>query len=252
MILTLDIGNSFVKAGVFVEDQLTVLRRYAHADLPDAMLKDAQNGDFGDKVQYIGLVSVGKKEMKDSLQRMQEIFPQAAWVDIDRDSSLPVSMAYRSPETLGMDRVCSAVGARELCGKGPLLCIDAGTAITYDYIDRADRYLGGGISPGIRTRFRALNHFTASLPLVKLEGRLPLVGDNTETSIRSGVVNGVLAELSGIAERYRELAGDDLKVAITGGDADFLGNHLKNINFVDSNLLLRGILAIVLHQTHHA
>lgn len=235
-----------------MEGQLTVLQRYSHDQLPEAMLKDAQNGYFGHGVQYIGLASVGKKEMKDSLKPMQEVFPQATWLEIDRDSSLPVDIAYRSPETLGMDRVCSAVGARELIGKGPLLCIDAGTAITYDYIDRADRYVGGGISPGIRTRFRALNHFTASLPLVKLEGRLPLVGDDTETSIRSGVVNGVIAELAGITERYRELAGSDLKVAITGGDADFLGNHLKNINFVDSNLLLRGILAIVLHQTHHA
>jgi type III pantothenate kinase len=183
---------------------------------------------------------------------MQEVFPQAGWVEIDRQTRLPVEIAYRTPETLGMDRVCSAVGVRELAGKGPLLCIDAGTAITYDYIDADNRYCGGGISPGIRTRFRALNQFTAALPLVEKEGRLPLVGDDTETSIRSGVVNGVLAEIAGITERYHEMAGPGLQTAITGGDADFLGNHLKNINFVDSNLLLRGILAIVIHQTHHA
>jgi type III pantothenate kinase len=252
VILALDVGNTFVKAAVFVDGKMGQLFRYRHAEVPEALLKDAKNGNFGAEVKYIGTVSVGKEDMTRSLAQLHTVFPQSGWLEIDRDTPLPVGIVYATPHTLGMDRVCSAVGGLELAAKGPLLTIDAGTAITYDYIDREGNYRGGGISPGMRTRFRALNDYTAALPLVEAEGRLPLVGDDTETSIRSGVVNGLLAEIEGIVSRYRELAGPELKVALTGGDAEFLGNHLKNINFVDPNLLLRGIWAIVLHQMHHA
>ncbi|MEM6269939.1 MAG: type III pantothenate kinase [Bacteroidota bacterium] len=252
VILTLDIGNTFVKAAAFVDGVCGPVHRYAHTELPGRLLEAAKIGNYGSEVQYIGMVSVGKEDMMRSLAPLQATFPAAGWLEINRSTPLPVGISYRTPETLGMDRVCSAVGGRHLAGAGPLLTIDAGTAITYDYIDRDGNYRGGGISPGLRTRFRALNDYTAALPLISEEGRWPLVGDDTATSIRSGVVNGLLAEVEGIAARYRKLAGPDLQVALTGGDAEFLGNHLKNINFVDSNLLLRGIWAIVLHQMHHA
>ncbi|HHG83361.1 MAG TPA: type III pantothenate kinase [Bacteroidetes bacterium] len=169
---------------------------------------------------------------------------------IDHATPLPVGNAYASPKTLGMDRICAAAGALKLAKNGPILSIDAGTAITYDYVDAFGTYQGGGISPGLRTRFRALNDYTAALPYVEKEGQLQLVGEDTVTSIRSGVVNGVLMEVDGIITQYRKLAGNALKVYLTGGDADFLGNHLKNVNFVDSNLLLRGVLAIIINQKH--
>ena len=250
VILTLDIGNSFAKLGVFRAQELVAVFRYSHAELESGLVEGAKNGDFGENVQYIGMVSVGKKGMKNSLRGLESAFPKAEWLVIDQHTELPVRNAYASPETLGIDRLCAAVGGLKLVGQGPLLCIDAGTAITYDYVDAEGAYQGGGISPGMRTRFRALHDYTAALPLVEKEGDLSLVGNDTVTSIRSGVVNGVLAEIKGIIERYRETAGEALQVCLTGGDAEFLGNHLKNVNFVDSNLLLRGILAIILNQKH--
>jgi type III pantothenate kinase len=141
-----------------------------------------------------------------------------------------------------------AVAAYEHAGQGPVLAVNAGTALTFDFVDAQGRYLGGSISPGLRTRFRSLNAFTAALPMVEAEGPAPLIGDSTETSIRSGVLNGMLAEIEGLVQQYRQLAGSGLKVYLTGGDAVFLGNHLKSVTFVDANLLLYGINAIVLHH----
>lgn len=250
VILALDIGNTFAKLGVFHGEELVMVRRYTHAALTRGLEDDAKNGYFGEKVKYIGMVSVGKEGMKNSLQALEARFPDASWLMIDHGTVLPVRNAYATPQTLGMDRICAAAGAVQAAGKGPILSIDAGTAITYDFVDAAGAYQGGGISPGIRIRFRALHDYTAALPMVELEGDLKLVGDDTVTSIRSGVVNGVLAEIDGVVAHYRQLAGSELQVYLTGGDAEFLGNHLKNINFVDSNLLLRGVLAIILNQNH--
>jgi type III pantothenate kinase len=126
--------------------------------------------------------------------------------------------------------------------------VSAGTALTYEYVDAAGDYLGGGISLGMRSRFRALHEFTAALPLVHQDGDLELVGDDTVSCIRSGVVNGLVAEIEGIIGRYQTLAGAHLQVFLTGGDAVFLGNHLKSVTFVDANLLLYGINSIILHH----
>ncbi|MCL4105823.1 UNVERIFIED_CONTAM: hypothetical protein GTU68_012461 [Idotea baltica] len=151
-----------------------------------------------------------------------------------------------------MDRICACIGGRSRTAQGRLLVIDAGTAITYDYLDAENRYQGGGIAPGIRLRFRSLNDYTASLPLVETLGDTPLVGYNTETSIRSGVVNGMVAEVAGVVEAYRQLAPEPLTVYLTGGDGVFLGNRLKSINFVDSDLLLYGIHTVVSYYFENA
>lgn len=174
--------------------------------------------------------------------------PHLQVLRIDRDTALPIGNRYRSPQTLGMDRICAAIAGRDRAPQGPVLVINAGTAITYDYVDAEGDYLGGGIAPGMRGRFRALHEFTAALPLVDPAGPLQLIGDDTETSIRSGVLNGLLAEIEGIVARYRDLAGPALSVFLTGGDTEFLGNHLKSVTFADANLLLYGINSIILHH----
>ena len=174
--------------------------------------------------------------------------PHLEVLRIDRETPLPIGNRYRTPGTLGMDRVCAAVAAHGRAEGTPVLVVNAGTAITYEYVDAKGDYLGGGIGPGLKSRFRALHEFTAALPLVAAAGPLTLVGDDTETSIRSGVVNGLLAEIEGMIDQYRALAGPALQVFLTGGDTEFLGNHLKSVTFADANLLLYGINSIILHH----
>ena len=147
--------------------------------------------------------------------------PHLQVLRIDRATTLPIGNRYRTPETLGMDRICAAVAAQARVPGSPVLVVNAGTAITYEYVDAAGDYIGGGISLGMRSRFRALHEFTAALPLLDEQGSLQLVGDDTATSIRSGVVNGLIAEIEGIVAQYQALAGPALKVFLTGGDAVF-------------------------------
>ncbi|MCB0841544.1 MAG: type III pantothenate kinase, partial [Bacteroidetes bacterium] len=121
------------------------------------------------------------------------------------------------------------------------LVIDAGTAITYDFATANGEYKGGGIAPGMAMRFRALHEFTARLPLVSSQSDVLLIGDSTTASIQSGVQWGIIAEVEGMISYYKSQISPDLQVFLTGGDSGFFENHLKNINFADSNLILKGI-----------
>lgn len=248
MNIVVDIGNSRVKLGYFDAEQLLAVDAFVHADFPDAVLESEAWQTYSGQSKYLGLASVGNILMVQATESLVATQPQLKLLRIDQHTSLPIGNRYASKDTLGMDRVCASVAAFKRAGKGPLLVINVGTAMTFDFVDGNDDYLGGSIAPGLRTRFRALETFTAKLPLVQKEGPAPLIGDSTETSIRSGVLNGMLAEIEGMIARYRELAGAALKVYLTGGDAEFLGNHLKSVTFVDANLLLYGINTIVLHH----
>jgi len=250
--LIIDIGNSRVKVAVFQDDVLQSVTPFSHAEFPKALPNWVKQENIGPQIQYMGCASVGKKELMAAFSDLAKALPQAQWLAIDHQTPLPVDNAYRTPQTLGMDRICACVGGRSRTKEGRLLVIDAGTAITYDYLDAENRYQGGGIAPGIRLRFRSLNDYTASLPLVETKGDAPLIGYNTETSIRSGVVNGMVAEVAGVVESYRNLSPEPLTVYLTGGDGVFLGNRLKNINFVDSDLLLYGIHTVVSYYFENA
>ena len=253
MNIAIDIGNSRVKVGIFIKNRLEDVWFYSHEAFQTDFRRDLEDkGKNLPPLKYLGWVSVGEEILMNVLSFFQKRHPDVIRVPIRRDTPLPVENAYKTPETLGMDRIVSVCGALAEGLKGPLLVIDAGTAVTYDFMDRDNRYQGGGISPGLRTRFRALHDYTAKLPMVELREPLPLVGGTTHESILSGVAVGFIAEVEGFIRRYREQFGDDTQVFLTGGDAEFLGNHLKNINFADANLVLKGINAIIAHNQLHA
>jgi type III pantothenate kinase len=244
----MDIGNSRVKLGCFEGTRLLHSGAWAHADFPAALMADEGWRGYSTRSKYLGLVSVGKGAMVEAATAWAATVPGLQVLRIDRETPLPIENAYGSPQTLGIDRLMVAVAALQRAGRGPVLVVNAGTALTYDYVDAEGRYRGGGISLGMQGRFKALNAFTAALPLVAPQEQPPLVGDDTEGSIRSGVVWGIVAEIEGIVARYHALAGEGLQVFLTGGDAGFLGNHLKCVTFADANLLLYGINTIILQH----
>ncbi len=248
MNIALDIGNTRVKLGYFDGEHLVARSAHLHADFPAEALASEAWLRYSPDSKYLGWVSVGREAMVTAAHILAGMQPHLEVLRIDRDTALPIGNRYRTPATLGMDRICAAVAAHGRASSRPVLVVNAGTAITYEYVDAAGDYCGGGISLGLQSRFRALHEFTAALPLVEPIGPLQLVGDDTETCIRSGVVNGLLAEIEGIIQQYKILAGERLQVFLTGGDADFLGNHLKSVTFVDANLLLYGINSIILHH----
>jgi type III pantothenate kinase len=125
-----------------------------------------------------------------------------------------------------------------------VLVIDAGTAITYEMITAENEYLGGNISPGMETRFKALNQFTGKLPLVTPSDDFQLLGTNTESAIRAGVQLGLLFEVEQYITYFNNIY-QNLEIIITGGNAKFFDKKLKNSIFVHFNLTLIGLNRIL-------
>lgn len=157
---------------------------------------------------------------------------------------LPIRNAYEQPSTLGMDRIALAAGAWQRFHERHTLVIAAGSCITYNFISKTGEFLGGGISPGIQMRFRAVHEFTQRLPRVEPEDHFPLTGYNTRQSILSGVLNGIVAEADGLIDRYRERYLN-FNALLTGGDMEFFERRLKNKIFADLFLTYRGLNTIL-------
>lgn len=160
---------------------------------------------------------------------------------------MPVTIGYKTPETLGKDRIAAVVGGRMLFPGKPVLVIDAGTAITYDLVLADGFYPGGNISPGMRMRFTALHEQTFSLPAVEPSGEVPLIGRDTPEAIRAGVINGLIYEIDNSINSLRNKY-NELEVILTGGDAGFLSELVKNTIFVSDNLVLMGLNSILMFE----
>jgi len=147
------------------------------------------------------------------------------------------------PETIGADRLALLAAAVRFYPKKNNLIIALGTCITYNFIDKYHRFAGGGISPGMEMRLKALNHYTAKLPIVEADSNVPLIGYDTATNILSGVVLGMVYEIDGFIDEYAKKF-DNFNVVLTGGDMVHLGSHLKNKIFADPELIFKGLYAI--------
>jgi type III pantothenate kinase len=147
---------------------------------------------------------------------------------------------YKTKNTLGHDRIALVSAAAIDFPDQNTLIIDTGTCITYDFKNSENEYLGGGISPGIQMRFKSLNSQTSKLPLSTINLDYKLIGDDTNSSINSGVVHGVISEINGIINQYQERF-KNIKIILTGGDSNFLLKKIKNTIFADQNFLLKGL-----------
>ncbi len=154
---------------------------------------------------------------------------------------------YQTPNTLGADRLAAVVGAVSLKPGHDLLVIDAGTCITYEFVDAKGRYKGGNISPGLHMRLQAMHEQTALLPLVEAEGETPEIGYDTETAIRSGALKGMKREIEGYIRDFQKKY-PSLLVFLTGGDHFDFDTPIKNIIFADNFLVPRGLNRILLHN----
>lgn len=147
------------------------------------------------------------------------------------------------PETIGADRLALTAGAVRFYPKQHNLVIALGTCITYNFINKFRELVGGAISPGLEMRLKALNYYTAKLPVVEADSNVPLIGYDTRTNILSGVVLGMVYEMDGFIDEYRTKF-DNFNVVLTGGDMVHLAPHLKNKIFADPDLIFKGLYAI--------
>ncbi|XMO87368.1 type III pantothenate kinase [Algibacter sp. AS12] len=233
MNLIIDVGNSFVKLAVFngidLIDKRVVLLKDVEEEI-DVLAKGYLDLD------NVIISSVGKfaKEPINAISKRFNVLV------LDSHTKLPFKNLYSTPKTLGVDRIALVCGSINKFAKKNVLIIDAGTCVTYDFINNDNEYLGGAISPGINMRYKALNNFTAKLPLLDKEMPENIVGNSTEASIHSGVVFGFLKEIEGVIECYEEKYSD-LTVILTGGDTKFLSKQLKSSIFANPNFLLEGL-----------
>ena len=155
------------------------------------------------------------------------------FVLFDHMTPVPIVNKYDTPQTLGQDRLAAAVGAKSLCPNENLLIIDAGSALTYDFVSAEGEYLGGNIAPGLKMRFTMLQRMTKKLPLVEVDENelIPLFGKNTRDAIAAGVIRGVAYEVKGYMRTLKEkLAATErhtFATYITGGNAPYILNNVR-------------------------
>ncbi|MBQ6741041.1 MAG: type III pantothenate kinase [Bacteroidales bacterium] len=221
MNLTLDIGNTAVKWAAFEEREL----KDCGYGVPEELLRKAN--------RTLACAS-GKLPAGIRVQRLTTNMP------------LPIQLDYKTPETLGADRVADACGAVSLHPGEPCLVIDAGTCITVDFVDAKGIYHGGAIMPGLKMNLQALHTYTAKLPLIDLEGveKAPVLGRSTEESILAGTLGATMLALAGYVALYKEKA-PRLRVHLTGGDADMLiasgatgWEHVPHLTLIGLNEIL--------------
>jgi len=192
-------------------------------------------------IKYSIISSVRKKDIHllDFLNKNFKIC-----IELSEKTPIPVKNLYRSPKTLGYDRLAAVVGAATLFPKTNLLVIDIGSAITIDFINSKKEYYGGNISPGMMMRFRALHEFTSNLPLRYPDDRPILMGSDTSGAICAGVQNGLIFELEGYIKKFSEIKSE-LNVIFTGGDAEFFVERIRYKVITDPNLTLKGLNRIL-------
>ncbi|MEX0997880.1 MAG: type III pantothenate kinase [Flavobacteriaceae bacterium] len=233
MNLVVDVGNTLIKMAIFDTKVLV----YKKIDVKSEFDKNIEFllVEFP-SIKRVALSIVGgfSEKSKLKLSKHFQVF------EITSKIKTPFINDYATPLSLGVDRIALVSAAsNQYPGKNTLI-IDVGTCITYDFLNSDGHYKGGAISPGINMRYKALNAFTEKLPLLDANTPNTILGNSTQTSIHSGVIFGVTLEIDGVISHYKQ-DFKDLTVILTGGNAHFLRDRLKNGIFANSNFLLEGL-----------
>ena len=221
-------GEMLVESGVTLSGLAEKLAAFRSAALPVEML-----------VAGTGLI---REEVIAPLRRLATTCYQAS-----PDLSLPITIGYDTPATLGFDRVAGSVAGASLYPGRPLLIIDTGTAVTFDYVSRDGMYLGGNISPGLSMRYRSLHVFTNGLPLVENAPEHGDLGKSTVEAIRNGVLKGFLFEMRGYMDAFAREHPEGI-ILLTGGDGEWLNELIDRPVVQDKYLVMKGLNLILSYQ----
>lgn len=239
MKIIIDEGNTNVKIAVYQLDNLLELIIITISELEDNVLALYQKYP----IRAMIVSSVGKHAYN-VVKKMD--LPKVVFVE--RDLPVPFQNLYQTPHTLGFDRIALVVAAVSQFPNSNVLVIDAGTCVTYDFVDEKRNYHGGAISPGLQMRLKAMHHYTAKLPLITISKEVSsFIGRNTNDSLQIGAVLGLANEIDGFINMYTQNY-DNLKVVLTGGDAINLCKQLKSTIFVRPNFLLDGLNSLLTYQ----
>jgi type III pantothenate kinase len=229
-----DFGNTRRKLGVFTGDAIEKV----------IVLPDESNDTIQELINtYRPEKSILSSVINHDPSLEELLAKETAFHKLNHLTKLPFTTLVGKPETIGADRLALLASAVHFYPGKNNLIIALGTCITYNFIDKYHRFAGGGISPGMEMRLKALNHYTAKLPVVAADSNVPLIGYDTATNILSGVILGMVYEIDGFIDEYGKKF-DNFNVVLTGGDMVHLGPHLKNKIFADPDLIFKGLYAI--------
>ena len=246
MNLCIDQGNSRTKVALMTDDGKMmnhfIYKQFSSADVE--RLFDLY--DISDSI--ISSVVNIEAAVVNTLHRRSQHF-----VLFDHNTPVPIVNRYDTPQTLGQDRLAAAVGAKSLCPDENLLIIDAGSAVTYDFVSDKGEYMGGNIAPGLKMRFTMLQRMTKKLPLVEVEENelIPLFGKNTRDAIAAGVIRGIAYEVKGYMRTLSEKV-PHFQTFLTGGNAPYILNNVRTSRTekrdirVEKNLVLIGLNTILI------
>lgn len=245
MNIAIDIGNTQVKVGVFAAETLQEVLVLSN---PDASAWQNISNTY--LPQNVIVSSVAQ-----SVAELQSYFPKANFIPFSHETPVPLQNSYKTPQSLGLDRLAAAIGAAGVYPNSTVMVIDAGSCITMDMVQAEKGYIGGIIAPGLQMRFNALHTFTEKLPLLYPDQEtMMIIGVDTASSMLTGVQQGLLEEIKGTITRYQAQFGA-FSIALCGGDASFLEHFLKNSIFAPQithhpHLVLMGLQRILLYQQH--
>ncbi|MCK5705109.1 MAG: type III pantothenate kinase [Cyclobacteriaceae bacterium] len=233
MNICIDIGNTNAKLGFFNDNELLEVKQNVADRGIVKIIKDHNP-------EHV-LISSVRKGIGNIVERSSKI---ANTIVLSQLTPLPITSLYKTPQTLGVDRIAAVAGAGFLYKNQNCLVIDLGTCITYDLLDKLGVYHGGSISPGIDMKLKAMHKFTSKLPVIAAKSPPELIGKTTKECMLSGAINGTIGELEGIISRYKQYF-DDLTILFCGGDAIFFESKLKDHIFAVPNLVLVGLNQIL-------
>lgn len=238
MKLIIDIGNSYAKIAVFNGPEIVELK--VAENITVGQIKDILKNYL--KIDAAILSDVRGKSQEISNFLAQRIF----FIELNHSTKVPFTNLYKTPETLGKDRIAGAAAAAKLFPQKNVLVIDAGTCITYDLVNNKSEYLGGAISPGIKMRYKAMHDFTGKLPYVKaIEDGIPeLIGNTTSNSIYAGVQMAILFEVDAMISEFQSNF-QDLVTILSGGDYFYFDKNLKSNIFATPNIVIKGLREIL-------
>ena len=236
--LCIDCGNTLVKSALFADNDIVAREQVSYDDV--ALLTKFLKGCNASSA-LLSSTSARSAEVVTAISPLLA----CELKELSHEMPLPIRLGYRTPSTLGRDRIAAAVGAWEMFPGCNLLVIDAGTCVTMDVVTADGTYTGGNIAPGVEMRLRAMHEFTSKLPQVPVLGDVPMVGFDTDTAMRSGAVLGVVNEIDAMAMKLRAVLGQ-LKVLLTGGVTSKLNEYLSVDNCtIVPDLVLKGLNAII-------
>lgn len=230
--LVIDEGNTRLKAGVFT-----------HGTLAEVVTFNDSGPAFIEwYLPHSSLPTIISSVKNEALKGVTRAGKHLT-VYLNHLTPLPITNRYLTPETLGTDRLANACGGAFLYPNKPVLTIDTGTCLKFDFVNAQTQYLGGSISPGLQMRLQAMHTFTGKLPLIQPQPFNRLYGRDTSESLLAGAWGGMLNEMEKTIEKYRS-SHPELVVLLTGGDSPHFEPALKNTIFAP-HLTLIGLESII-------